>query len=296
VINSEEKMSSELIETTKPIFKAADGLRNVGNILRACEKLRGDLNRNAFVLETHVNKLDRTLSKLNDLQGLISKARDLQQELLKEASLAQERFKNSIAAELADFLRPHGLDISGNFPELKCGILTLIFSFGKGGIVKVYYGPRISLLKKVPVESKKIGEAVLSILKELNDPPLDDEQFIKQIYMSYLSALMREGRRDEDEQPCAVPIVGVMQEMAFLRQKRSFRTDPTREHFTSYGRVKFSYDLARLKTRRLGGKELRLGVASMQQTKSEKTSLWVPKLVQGNGTHYASVLFVKDVS
>ena len=285
-------MSSELIETTKPIFKAADGLRNVGNILRACEKLRGDLNRNAFVLETHVNKLDRTLSKLNDLQGLISKARDLQQELLKEASLAQERFKNSIAAELADFLRPHGLDISGNFPELRCGILTLIFSFGKGGIVKVYYGPRISLLKKVPVEAEKIGEAVISILKELNDPPLDDEQFIKQIYMSYLSALMREGRRDEDEQPSAVPIVGVMQEMAFLRQKRSFRTDPTREHFTSYGRVKFSYDLARLKTRRLGGKELRLGVASMQETKSEKTSLWVPKLVQGNGTHYASVLFV----
>ena len=289
-------MSSELMETTKPIFKAADGLRNVGNILRACEKLRGDLNRNAFVLETHVNKLDRTLSKLNDLQGLISKARDLQQELLKEASLAQERFKNSIAAELADFLRPHGLDISGNFPELRCGILTLIFSFGKGGIVKVYYGPRISLLKKVPVEAEKIGEAVISILKELNDPPLDDEQFIKQIYMSYLSALMREGRRDEDEQPSAVPIVGVMQEMAFLKQKRSFRTDPTREHFTSYGRVKFSYDLARLKTRRLGGKELRLGVASMQQTKSEKISLWVPKLVHGNGTHYASVLFVKDVS
>ncbi len=285
-------MSSELIETIKPILKAADGLRNVGNILRACDKLRGDLNRNAFVLETHVNKLDRTLSKLEDLQGLISKTSGLQQELLKEASLAQERFKNSIAAELADFLRPHGLEISGNFPELRCGILTLIFSFGKGGIVKVYYGPRISLLKKVSVEAKKIGEAVISILKGLNDPPLDDEEFIKQIYMSYLSALMREGGRDEDEQPSAVPIVGVMQEMAFLKQKRSFRTDPTREHFTSYGRVKFSYDLARLRTRRLGGKELRLGVASMQQTKSEKTSLWVPKLLQGNGTHYASVVFV----
>ena len=289
-------MSSELIETIKPVLKAADGLRNVGNILRACDKLRGDLNRNAFVLETHVNKLDRTLSKLEDLQGLILKARGLQQELLKEASLAQERFKNSIAAELADFLRPHGLEITGNFPELKCSILTLIFSFGKGGIVKVYYGPRISLLKKVPVEPEKIGEAVISILKELNDPPLDDEEFIKQIYMSYLSALTREGRRDKDEQPSAVPIVGVMQEMAFLKQKRSFRTDPTREHFTSYGRVKFSYDLARLKTRRLGDRELRLGVASMQQTKSEKTSLWVPKLLQGNGTHYASVLFVKDVS
>ncbi len=285
-------MSSELIETIKPVLKAADSLRNVGNILRACEKLRGDLNRNAFVLETHVSKLDRTLSKLNDLHGLILKARGLQQELLKEASLAQERFKNSIAAELADFLRPHDLEITGNFPELKCGILTLIFSFGKGGIVKVYYGPRISLLKKVPVEAKKIGEAVLSILKELNDPPLDDEEFIKQIYMSYLSALTREGKRDEDEQPSAVPIVGVMQEMAFLKQKRSFRTDPTREHFTSYGRVKFSYDLARLKTRRLGDRELRLGVASMQQTKSEKTSLWVPKLLQGNGTHYASVVFV----
>jgi len=83
-----------------------------------------------------------------------------------------------------------------------------------------------------------------------------------------------------------------MQEMSFLKQKRSFRIDPKKENFTSYGRVKFSYDLAKLKTRRFGDKELRLVVASLEQTKKEETSLWVPKIPQGDGTHYASVVFV----
>ena len=288
----EETMSFELSETIKTILKAANNLKNVGNILRECEKLSSDLNRNAFVMEARVDKLDNTISKLKGLQELIATAGQWRERLLTEARQAQERFKNSIAAELAELLKPHGLEIIGNFPELTCGILTLGFSFEKGGSVKIYYGPKISLLKKVSVEAAKIAEAVISLVKELNDPLLDNEQFIKELYMAYTRAFVREeGKKDEGEQLPAVPIGAVMQEMAFLKQKRSFRIDPKKEHFTSYGRVKFSYDLARLKTRRCGKKELRLVIASMEQTKKEETSLWVPKIPQGDGTHYASVVF-----
>jgi hypothetical protein len=284
-------MSSELTESIKPILKAANNLKNAGNILRKCEKLRSDLNRNAFVLETHVDKLDKTLGKLKNLEELIATAGEWREKLLKEASQAQERFKNTIAAELAELLKPHGLEIRGNFPELKCGILTLHFSFKKGGSVRIYYGPKISLLKKVRVEAKKIAEEVISLLRGLNDPPLDDERFIKELYTSYSRALSREGRKNEEERLSAVPIGAVMQEIAFLKQKRSFCIDPKKENFTSYGRVKFSYDLARLKIRRFEKKELRLVVASMEQTKKEETSLWVPKIPQGGGTHYAFVVF-----
>ena len=284
-------MSSELTESIKPILKAANDLKNAGNILRECEKLRSDLNRNAFVLETHVDKLDKTLGKLKNLNQLITAAGQWREKLLKEASQAQEKFKNTIAAELAELLKPHGIEIRGNFPELKCGILTLLFSFKKGGSVRVYYGPKISLLKKVRVEAKKIAEEVISLLRGLNEPPLDDERFIKELYTSYSRALSREGRKNEEERLSAVPIGAVMQEIAFLKQKRSFCIDPKKENFTSYGRVKFSYDLARLKIRRFEKKELRLVVASMEQTKKEETSLWVPKIPQGGGTHYAFVVF-----
>ena len=198
---------------------------------------------------------------------------------------------------MAEILKPHGLEIIGNFPELRCWILTLLFSFEKGGSVKIYYGPKISLLKKVPVEAGKIAEAVIFLVKELNDHLLDDEQFIKELYVSYSRALVREEEgKVKGNQPSGVPIGGVMQQMSFLKQKRSFCIDPKKENFTSYGRVKFSYDLARLKTRRFGDKELRLVVASLEQTKKAETSLWVPKIPQGDGTHYASVVFVKDLS
>lgn len=292
----EKKMSLELTESIKPILKAANDLKNAGNILQQCEKLRSDLNRNAFVLETHVDKLDKTLGKLKNLEEIITTAGQWREKLLKEAGQAQEKFKNTIAAELAELLKPHGLEIRGNFPELRCGILTLLFSFKKGGSVRIYYGPKISLLKKVRVEAKKIAEEVISLLKGLNDPPLDDERFIKKLYTSYSRALSIERRKGEErknekERLSAVPIGAVMQEIAFLKQKRSFYIDPKKENFTSYGRVKFSYDLARLKIRRFEKKELRLVVASMEQTKKEETSLWVPKIPQGDGTHYAFVVF-----
>lgn len=284
-------MSSELTESIKPVLKAANDLKNAGNILRECEKLRSDLNRNAFVLETHVDKLDKSLDKLKNIEEIIATTSRWQDKLLKEAGQAQDKFKNTIAAELAELLKPHGLDIRGNFPELKCGILTLLFSFKKGGSVRIYYGPKISLLKKVRVEAKKIAEEIVSLLKELNDPPLDDEQFIKELYISYSRAFSREGRKNEGKQISAVPIGAIMQEIAFLKQKRSFCIDPKKENFISYGRVKFSYDLARLKVRRFEKKEFRLVVASMEQTKKEETSLWVPKIPQGSGTHYAFAVF-----
>ncbi len=171
-------------------------------------------------------------------------------------------------------------------------MLTLLFSFEKGGSVKIFYGPKISLLKKVPVEAGKIAEAVVSLIKELNDPPLDDERFLKELYLSYTMGLARrEGMKTEGEQPHAVPIGVVMQEMALLKQNRRFLIDPKKENFTSYSRAKFSYDLARIKQKRLGEKEFRLVVASMEQTRKEETSLWVPKIHHGDGTHYAFVVF-----
>ena len=101
----------------------------------------------------------------------------------------------------------------------------------------------------------------------------------------------REGMKTEGEQPHAVPIGVVMQEMALLKQKRSFLIDPKKENFTSYGRARFSYDLARVKQKRLEEKEFRLVVASMEQTRKEETNLWVPKIHHGDGTHYAFVVF-----
>ena len=74
----------------------------------------------------------------------------------------QERFKNIIEAELAERLRLHYIEITGNLSDLKCGILMLLFFFERGGSVKIYYGPKIDLFKKVQVEAEKVAESVIS--------------------------------------------------------------------------------------------------------------------------------------
>jgi|GEM_PF-1812768 len=285
-------MSVELKETVKRISKAAGHLKKMTALLRECEKLREDPHKNAFVLETRLEMLRAALRELGDIREGISAAELWTEGLFKEAKEAQQRFKNSIASDLAALVKPHGLEIQGNFPELRCGVFTLLFSFEKGGFVTVYYGPKVTNLKKVPIEARKISEAILSLRKEFDDPPLEEGQFIKDLYRAYARVLSRGGgRAQQSEGHPSAPIVDVLEEMALLKQKRSFRIDPRKENYTSYGRARFSYDLAKLKEKKLGTRELRLLVASLEQTRKEETSLWVPKIPQGDGTHYAFVSF-----
>jgi len=285
-------MPVELKETVKHISKAAGNLKKVAALLRECERLRDDLNKNAFVLETRLEMLHAALRDPGDIQEGMSAAERFREGLFKEAREAQEKFKNSIASDLAALVKPHGLEIQGNFPQLRCGVFTLLFSFDKGGSVTVYYGPKVTNLKKVPIEAAKISEAILSLRKELDDPPLHEEQFMEDLYRAYARVFSRGGGgARQDEGHPSVPIVDVLTEMALLKQKRSFHIDPRKENYTSYGRARFSYDLARLKAKKLGTKELRLLVASLEQTRKEETSLWVPIIPQGDGTHYAFVSF-----
>jgi hypothetical protein len=88
-----------------------------------------------------------------------------------------------------------------------------------------------------------------------------------------------------------VPLPSVLFEIAIMRQKAGFFSDPVRENFASYGRIQFAYDLFRLKNRIIDGFELKLLVANMLQTKHDDAHIWIPSSSGDDGTHFASVYF-----
>ncbi|MFH1077091.1 MAG: hypothetical protein V1753_09735 [Pseudomonadota bacterium] len=276
-------------DTIKLLAKTAIDLKKAANLLQECNKLKANMDKNAFLLEPQLCKLAAGITALKDAQVLIGKIEEWKEEALNEAHAIQARFKNIIASDLDERLKPSGLIVKGHFPELKCGIFTLEFLFGKLGAVKIYYGPKITLLKKTLLAAESVAEAVIELFNEFNEP-LDEPVFIKNLEVAYNKACMQEGKKTGEGS--AVPICMVMQEMTFLRQKRDFLINPIKENFSSYGRVKFSYDLARLKNRTYKDKKLALVVAAMAQTKQQESSLWVPNLPGGDGSHYTSLSFV----
>jgi hypothetical protein len=119
----------------------------------------------------------------------------------------------------------------------------------------------------------------------------DEEAFLKLLFDVYGGIIKREGL----EFGANVPIIYWLSEIAWHKQEKKFLADPRKELFKSYGRTQLSYDLFCLKNRVHDSYELRLGVASREQTKKKDDNLWIPRSLKGDGTHFGLVCFHKRI-
>jgi hypothetical protein len=82
-----------------------------------------------------------------------------------------------------------------------------------------------------------------------------------------------------------------------LQQPPGFRLNPTQEKFVEYPRIRFSYDLFRLRQAgqfQAGEDRLKLHVANFDATTEKAKALWVPDNEAGDGTHYSYVSFTRE--
>ncbi|MBP7864710.1 MAG: hypothetical protein KA419_02075 [Acidobacteria bacterium] len=255
----------------------------------AAERLAADVERNAFTLAGRAEKALTALAALEGFPEALARARARVEALRDAAESTRRRAQASIPALLAEKLAPAGLVLEGTLPELRCGLLTLRFRpEAKKPVVEVFYGPGVARLKVLPVDAEAVAEAVADVHRDLAAEPLDEVVFLRGLRVAYRMAFARRGEPD-DGRPAPLP--DVMAEFAFARQAARFRSDPVREAFASYGRVRFSFDLFRLQKRELDGETLRLGVASREQTRKPEHHLWVPTDLRGHGTHFADLAF-----
>lgn len=278
---------------TKALAKAARSLQSAAADLAAAakqlEKLEADLDHQAFPADEALRAAEKALRALAPLSATVAEGRAWAEGLRARVDPAKERSRAALAAALSRELAAAGLPaLEGNLPELRCGVLTLELLFDKGE-GRVHFGPRIELLAKSKLDPVALTEAARGALEALSSEPLDEPAYVAEVHAAWVRVCRIDGL-DPATGPTA-SLVSVLDQLAWGRQSARFRANPTREAFTGYGRVQLAWDLFRLSTRRRGDLELKLTVATREQTRTDADSLWIPRTARGEGTHFAGLAF-----
>ncbi|MHA1284368.1 MAG: hypothetical protein ACTSQP_17855 [Promethearchaeota archaeon] len=244
------------------------------------EKLRNCENLNVSILLRKLKEKGIRLRKL-----LIELERYLN-EVQSKLDEWKEKFKINFGKELRNLIKEMGLNLEGHYPLLKSSFFTFEIDFEKP-LARIWYGPKQEKLIDIKLDSKEISRKFKELRKEIIDRDMDDEKFISKLFKAYEITCFRE-KKELGEQ---VPIIQVLLDYIFLIQDNRYKARPSKKFYFDYNRTMFSYDLYRLRIRKLNGRKLKLIPATRAYTKSQKDFLWVPIKEAVEGNYYSHLIF-----
>lgn len=265
-------------------------LDSVVKLLKETSRLEQNRMGNLTQLRARLTKLDKIIGQLG--QGadrhevLCNWVEQYKQGLIN----FEEQIKKRFGVELEQELKKKGLSLSGQYPDLKAGLLTIELDFDKR-MVTLWYGPKQERLDKCRLLAVEVANRVEKVRQQLGSH-LEEEEFLKKLEKAYFRAA-------GNQQGVPVPIIEVLSELAYLFQSPQFRQDPRRENYRGYSRADFSYDLFRVQRseqRTLFAHKLHLTVATRAHTKRRHDFLWVPDDESGRGTTYSHLQFKEATS
>lgn len=194
---------------------------------------------------------------------------------------AQTCLEHSFGVDLEALLRQSGFTLSGNYPELKAGLFTLILDFSTCRVT-VWYGPKQERLAGCPMWPETVAARLVKIHRKLGGS-LTEESFRRALKESYMSLT-------EGAYSIALPIVDVIEAFSSLEAGYCLTTGSKRTKSKAAKRSDFSYNLFRFAgpLMRTG---LQLQVASLYHTRRRRDFLWVPDSESGDGTVYSHVVW-----
>jgi hypothetical protein len=203
----------------------------------------------------------------------------------------KEEFRFAFGRELSTGLEGSGLVPRGQMPSLRVGMFSVKVDF-EAGAATVFWGPEVerlrSGLKLAPAELARTLRVWHESLKA--QEKLDTAELLRRMRQAYRRLVTLAGLNDG----ARVYLIDLLGELVLLMQPQSFRMNPAREKFVEYPRVRFSYDLFRLRRDGrfdAGDARLKLHVANFDATAEKTRALWVPDNEDGDGTHYSYVSF-----
>ena len=251
------------------------------------------------LLSDPVNNVHTRAKVIAELNGAIqafpdSEVRQRLAEWCREESAAIEQsraeFRFEFSRQLVAGLEGSGMTIKGQLPLLRVGLFTARADF-EAGSATVFWGPEVEKLKS----GLNLAPAELAAtLRKWNDRLRQ-----KSVEPAKLAAKLREAYRRLCgfaglSEGARVFLLDLLSELVLLMQPESFRLNPAQDKFVEYPRVRFSYDLFRLKQAgafAVGGMQMKLHVANFDATTEKAKALWVPDNEEGDGTHYSYVSF-----
>lgn len=170
-------------------------------------------------------------------------------------------------------------------PTLSLEPLTVELDFRKGEAILSY--ARLELAR-VGLDSSRVLQERQRLVDSLETADFNPSEYLARLYEAYRRCLSSAGLRWGER----VDLVDILPELAFLQQSEKFRKDPSRDTFRPYGKVRFAYDLARLRRSRQlehQGARLALGTATLGSTRHKDRVLFLEEA--GQGQYYLSLAF-----
>ena len=267
-------------KSLRDLKKTLDGIRNT---LSAIERLDKDRSANYPEIQKLIGKVNQWLGALPQFSTALQQwVESYQLELDAARQTALHRF----GSELDTLLSTEGMVLSGHVPVLRTGLFALEPDFDVGRVA-IWYGPKQERIETVPLSPQQVVKHIKQRQRFFASRSFHQEKFLKELYSAYQSVL----RRNEKQGGEHIPIISVLTELSFVMQSSRFHSDPRVENFRSYGRIEFSYDLHRLRQRRLIDQELSLVTATRAYTSKRQDYLWVPTNPRGDGTVYSHIYF-----
>jgi hypothetical protein len=203
---------------------------------------------------------------------------------------ARDRIRKRLGPELQAACKAAGLSlrvISKEEPiEVRVAPFSVVVDFDKGRAELRFAKNKIS---DCPARADAILEARSKALERL-EKDFDPQKFFDRCHRAWTAARAVGGERGE-----RVEILEFLPYLALEMQGSKFRVDPIGQHWADYGRVRFAYDVLRLRRERMltrGGLRLNLGVAT-GTTASEKKRVIYFEDEEGNGEYKLTVFFTR---
>jgi hypothetical protein len=253
--------------------------------LKALQRVLANPEQDPLLLHGPLEDAAAVLQRLGLTTASLSTELDLARQA--QAPTLRDR-QTTFGADLEDAFKAAGLKLSGRWPRWTSGPWQFLASDDLK-TCELQWGPGVERLHSFPIGV----DAALETLRQQetlfasghNAATLPDL-----LLAATRMAAARLGLRDSE----TVPLSAVHPCLAFLLQGQAFLDRPGKGTWKQdYPRARFSYDLSRLRGLRLEGQELRLRVATRDQTRKPGNAFWLPDDAAGNGTLFHSVQFVK---
>jgi len=271
---------------------AQDALKALQKALKAQEKALDDLVAGQDAGE--VGRLVDGLAAL-DLEalrrvGLGERVEALVAGAREQVQALRQEQKRALAAALQGAAEAAGRPfrrLAENPPEFLLAPFTVTLDLERMEVALHYAREELA---RVPATKDAVVAAIERAERDLTAKQLAPEEEFDLLVAAWRAALAAEGRPVGER----AELAEVLPQLALLRQPRRFREDPQREAWAPYPKVRFLFDLARLRAARLlerGGLRLDLGTATGDSTKKKGRVFFLSE-PDGGGQYYLTIRFV----
>jgi len=270
------------------LSKEKSNIQNLLKTIKNIDKYQNDPISNLDKIKQDIVKIEKML-KQSKLENFIKE--NIKQHIggIKSKIFEWEKnIKKVFGQKLEHELKKIGFELRGNYPLLKVSFYTLKVDL-ENFKVSIWYGPEQEKLETCELVPENIIKKLKIIHDKITQRHFNDKDFLSKVYEAYRVSLYRQNKKLGDP----ICISDTLFEYVFLIQDKKFKTNPIKNNYKEYGRVFFSYDLYRLKERRLNNVELNLITATRAYTRRKSDFLWIPSNEKGYGNYISHIKFRK---